>query len=191
MPTNSTNSTNLYDDNYSPATRAAAAGIADLPHQIYSGMRMADLTFAALTGDREAGEPLPTPTTTASASVTPPPSPALALDPKQVITHAPGKFTPLPSAPSPSAPCSLTDEEWRQLPPFSLSLALAGHPYLHQFDARWGRTYRDVRLVEGGEGVGEGEEAILLWAGEWLVFKDEEEAGERVRMWEGKGREGQ
>jgi len=66
-------------------------------------------------------------------------------------------------------PTYQSEQRWESLPPFDLDAALTGAPYMHRLDARRWRSYRDCRRIEGDH------PAVIIWAGEWLVYPIEDE----------------
>lgn len=203
--------------------------LTDLPQQIARGMRMADMTFGAITGNsREAGEPMSVIQSNNEKEEEGGPffyeckncgatwSEAARKDLQgcctcgcystklrnledvvrrglrvdqggQVHISRRSPVATLPAATSSQPPIlgkqsqeeyeRRLDELWATLPPFSLSLVLEGNYYIHRLDLRWKRVYCDVRIIPDPHSC------LLVWAGEWLVYEDEEEAGKWLRMW--------
>ena len=66
------------------------------------------------------------------------------------------------------------DELWAKLPMFDLAKARAGVPYFHLFDFPQLVAYSDVRRIDGPHS------GYLVWAGEWLVYGDDDQALEEM-----------
>lgn len=73
---------------------------------------------------------------------------------------------------------------WDELPPFNLEAALKKKPYIHivDYNCPYGaiseKLYNEVVLIPSEENP-----AIAVWVGEWIVYRDEEDAQEQLRMY--------